>query len=79
MPLAQQEEILESIAASISSNCGDTNGQISMTCFEKDFRQVFDMMIDNFLHPAFLQDRLELSKRTSKQALESTCDAPMLR
>jgi predicted Zn-dependent peptidase len=69
MDISKQEEILESIAASINSNCGDTSGSISMQCHVKDFNQVFGIMMDNFNHPAFLQGRLDLSKRRSLQSL----------
>jgi predicted Zn-dependent peptidase len=69
MELSKQEEILDSLAASVSSNCGDTSGSISMQCLEKDFSQVFEIMMDCFNSPAFLQDRLDLSKRSRQQGL----------
>ena len=68
-PIEKQEEILESLAASVSSNCGSTSGAISMQCLEKDFKQVFEIMMDCFTNPAFLQERLDLSKRRSLQAM----------
>jgi len=69
LPVEKQEEILESLAASVSSSCGGVSGTISMQCLEKDFSKVFEIMMDCFTHPAFLQDRLDLSKRRSLQSL----------
>jgi len=75
MELAKQEDLLEDLAASISSSCGDINGMISMQCLEKDFNTVFGMMMDTFTLPAFPQDRLELAKRNAKQSLERLNDS----
>jgi len=75
MPLTQQEDLLEDLAASITSNSGETSGSISMQCMEKDFDQVFKMMIDTFMKPAFPQDRLELAKFSGKQALTRLNDS----
>jgi len=69
LELEKQEDILDNLAASISSNCGATSGSISMQCLAKDFDQVFGMMMDTFNSPAFLQNRLDLNKRRSRQAL----------
>ncbi|MCL1893119.1 MAG: insulinase family protein [Holophagaceae bacterium] len=69
LPIEKQEEILEGLAASITSNCGDTSGSISLQCLEKDFKQVFDIMMNCLTRPAFLQNRLDLSKQRSLQAL----------
>ncbi|MDR2697830.1 MAG: insulinase family protein [Holophagales bacterium] len=72
--LTKQEDLLEDLAASISSACGDISGAISMQCLEKDFNTVFGMMIDTFTYPAFPQDRLDLAKRNAKQSLERLND-----
>jgi zinc protease len=69
MELEKQEDILDNLAASINSTCGPTSGSISMQCQAKDFDQVFGMMMDTFNFPAFLQDRLDLNKLRSRQAL----------
>jgi len=75
MPLTQQEETLADLAATINSSNGSTSGSISMQCLEKDFNKVFEMMIDTFFNPAFPQDRLDIAKRSSKQALERLNDS----
>ena len=74
MDLDRQEEILESLAASINSNCGSTSGSISMTCMVKDFDQVFEILMNCFLDPAFRQDRLDLAKRNSMRGIETLND-----
>jgi len=69
LEIEKQEDILDNLAASINSNCGPTDGSISMRCLAKDFDQVFGLMMDTFNHPAFLQNRLDLNKRRTRQAL----------
>ncbi|MDR0499608.1 MAG: insulinase family protein [Holophagales bacterium] len=75
MAIAKQVDLLEDLAASVTSTCGDTSGSISMQCMEKDFNAVFGMMIDIFTQPAFPQDRLELFKRNIKQSQERLNDS----
>jgi zinc protease len=69
LELEKQEDILDNLAASINSNCGPISGSISMRCLAKDFDQVLGLMMDTFNHPAFLQNRIDLNKRRTRQAL----------
>ena len=75
MKIAKMEDRLEDFAATINSSCGATVGSISLQCFAKDFNEVFEMMMDSLFQPAFAQDRLELAKRTNKQAVERRNDS----
>lgn len=71
----QVEERLEDLAASLSSACGETSGSLSLQAQTKDFTEVFGLFMDALTRPAFAQDRLDLAKRTQRQALERRNDA----
>ncbi|MDR1841970.1 MAG: insulinase family protein [Holophagales bacterium] len=75
MDIAKQEDRLEDLAANISSRCGDASGSISMRCMEKDFKEVFEMMIDSLAQPAFAQDRLDIAKRSAREEMEQLNDS----
>jgi len=72
---AQVEEALEQTAASITSNCGDTAGSLSLVCLEKDFEATFELFMDLLQRPGFAAERLELAKGTQRQAMERRNDA----
>jgi len=75
MDATKQEDRLEDLAATITSKCDDTDGSITMRCMAKDFNEVYGMLFDSLTQPAFAQDRLDLAKRTSKQAVERRNDS----
>ena len=72
---AQVEEALEQTAASITSGCGDTFGTLSLVCLEKDFESTFELFLELLQRPGFAADRLELAKRSQRQAMERRNDA----
>jgi len=83
MDITKQEDRLEDLAATITSSNFNTSGVISLQCMEKDFAEVFGIMIDSLTQPAFAQDRLDLAKRTDKQTVarindQVTTIAPVL-
>lgn len=71
----QVEETLEQTAASITSACGDTSGSLSLVCLEKDFEPTFALFLELLQRPGFAADRLELARRSQRQAMERRNDA----
>jgi len=69
------EERLETIAATLSSSCGETGGTISLQVREKDLKEGLDLLREALTEPAFAADRLELARRSARQALERRNDA----
>lgn len=71
---AAVEDRLEALAATLSSSCGDTNGSLYLQVQEKDLTEGFDLLMQALTQPAFEKDRLDLAKRTARQALERRND-----
>jgi predicted Zn-dependent peptidase len=69
------EERLEMLAATLSSSCGDTSGQIALQVQDKDLKEGLELLMQALTEPAFAQDRLDLAKRSARQALERRNDA----
>ena len=73
--VAKLEDRLEAMAASISSNCGDTNGSLSLQVQEKDLAEGLELFMQTLTEPAFAQDRFDLAKRSTRQAMERRNDS----
>ncbi len=71
----QVEELLEQTAASLSSRTGETEGSLSLQCLEKDFDATYALLLEHLQSPGFAASRLELARRSQRQALERRNDA----
>lgn len=71
---AQLDERLEFMAAQANSNLGDTSGQISMSVLSKDIKEGMALLMEMLTQPRFAQDRFELSKKNSIQAMQRRND-----
>lgn len=69
------EDRLEALAATLSSSCRDTTGSLFLQVQEKDLAEGFDLLMQALTEPAFEKDRLDLAKRSARQALERRNDA----
>ena len=72
---AKLQDRLEALAATLSSSCGPTSGSLYLQVQEKDLAEGLDLLMQALTEPAFAQDRLDLAKRTARQALERRNDA----
>jgi len=72
---AKVEDRLEALAATLASSCGPTSGSLFLQVQEKDLAEGVDLLMQALTQPAFAQDRLDLAKRSARQALERRNDA----
>ena len=72
---ARLEDRLETIAATLTSSCGETGGSISLQVREKDLKEGLDLLLQALTGPAFAPDRFDLARRSARQALERRNDA----
>ncbi|HYN42545.1 MAG TPA: insulinase family protein, partial [Thermoanaerobaculia bacterium] len=72
---AAVEDRLEALAATLSSSCGNTSGSLFLQVQEKDLAEGLDLFMQALTQPAFAQDRLDLAKKSARQALERRNDA----
>ncbi len=72
---AAVEDRLEALAATLSSSCGNTSGSLYLQVQEKDLAEGVDLLMQALTQPAFAQDRLDLAKKSARQALERRNDA----
>ena len=71
---AQLDERLEFMAAQANGNLGDTSGQISISVLSKDIKEGMALLMEMLTQPRFAQDRFELSKKNSIQAMQRRND-----
>ena len=62
------------LAANITSNLSDTQGNASVNCLTKDIDRALELFFDMLKNPAFQQDRVDLYKSQVIQALERRND-----
>jgi zinc protease len=72
---AAVEDRLEALAATLSSSCGSTSGSVYLQVQEKDLAEGVELLMQALTQPAFAQDRLDLAKKSARQALERRNDA----
>ena len=72
---AKLEDRLEAMAATLSGSCGPTSGSLYLQVQEKDLAEGLDLLMQALTQPAFAEDRLDLAKRSARQALERRNDA----
>jgi len=72
---AKLEDRLEALAATLSSSCGETQGTISLQVQEKDVTEGLSLLMQALTEPAFDKERLDLARRSARQALERRNDS----
>lgn len=72
---ARLEDRLDALAATLSSSSGPTSGSLYLQVQEKDLAEGLDLLMQALTQPAFQQDRLDLARKSARQALERRNDA----
>jgi zinc protease len=62
----QLDEDLESMAASVESNIGETSGTVSFSALKENTDAVMATFLDVMLNPEFRQDKLDLAKTQAR-------------
>jgi zinc protease len=62
------------LAANISSNMADTQASASLNCLSKDLDRVLELFSEMLRSPGFQQDRIDLYKNQTSQAMERRND-----
>lgn len=65
---------LEAIAASVESSMGESSGVASFSALKGDEDRVLDIFADVLMHPAFRQDKIELSKTFARTSISRRND-----
>jgi len=68
-PGDQLDSTLESMAASVESNIGETSGAVSFSALRENTDQVMALFAEVLTTPEFRQDRIDLAKTQAKSAL----------
>ena len=63
------------VAATLASSCTDTSCSVSLQVLDKDLAEGLDLLMQALTQPAFAQERLDLAKKSARQALERRNDA----
>ena len=72
----QIDERLEQIAASVETGIGLNAGSASASALREDFDTALTTLADVLMHPAFRQDKLDLSKVQHRSAIARRNDEP---
>ncbi len=72
----QIDEQLENIAASVESGIGETDGTVSFSCLKENTAEVMAVFKDVLAHPAFRQDRIDLTKQQIMSGITRRNDDP---
>lgn len=75
MDAAAVEDRLDALAATLSSSCGELTGSLHLQVQEKDLGEGMDLLMAALTAPAFEKDRLDLARRSARQALERRNDS----
>lgn len=70
------DEQLESIAASIEVSAGLTQAGVSLSCLKESFAELLPVLVDVIAHPAFPEDKLELSRKQILTGISRRNDDP---
>ena len=60
---------LETVAASVESQIGETYGTLSFNCLKENAAEVLSVFKDVLTHPEFRQDKIDLSKKQLKSGI----------
>jgi len=72
----KMDEALEQIAASVETRMGLTSGSASLSVLKEHLDQGLAIMADVLRHPAFPEDKIELSKIQSRSGIARRNDNP---
>ncbi|MGD2109234.1 MAG: pitrilysin family protein [Phycisphaerae bacterium] len=72
---AELDERLEFLAASLSSNIGETRGRVRLSCLSKDVDEALRLLVDVLRYPRFDAERLRLAKERMLQNVKRRNDS----
>lgn len=75
-PKDQLNEELEFLAASIETDVGNRDTDVTMRCLSKDWTKVMDMMHDLILQPNFGDEEIELARMSQLENIRRRNDRP---
>lgn len=70
------DDYLESKAAVIESSIDEDQGEVSLSCLEEDFPDVFKVFADVLRRPAFDPNRIEVALNAARSAVARQNDSP---
>jgi predicted Zn-dependent peptidase len=70
------DEELEFLSASIECGIGSEYANISSECLKKDFKTVVNTFADIIINPEFRQEKIDLAKNQTKEAIKRRFDQP---
>lgn len=73
-PADKLDEKLDFLAANLSTQLGETQGNASLNLLQKDAREGLSLLMEILTQPAFAQDRLDLAKKNARQQMERRND-----
>jgi len=65
----QLDDFLESRAAKVETGAAVESSSVTWSCLKGDFGDVFPIVLDVLLHPAFRQDKIDLAKQQANAAI----------
>ena len=68
------DEDLESVAASVESSIGESNGSVSFSCLKENVDQVMAIFKDVMTQPEFRQDKVDLAKTQARSGISRRND-----
>ena len=72
----QIDEELENVAASVESQIGETNGQVSFSALKENTDEVLGVFKDVLTSPEFREDKIELAKTGLRSSISRRNDDP---
>jgi zinc protease len=70
----QLDDFLEARAAKVETAAGVESTAVSWSCLKGDFGDVFAVVMDVLLHPAFRQDKIDLARQQANTAISRRND-----
>lgn len=72
---AELDEEIEFLAASLSSNIGETRGRVGLSCLSKDIDEGLRLLLDIVRYPSFDEERFRLAKERRVQNVKRRNDS----
>ncbi len=72
---AELDEEVEFLAASLSTNIGETRGRVGLSCLSKDIDEGLRLLIDVVRYPSFDKERFRLAKERRVQNIKRRNDS----
>jgi zinc protease len=70
----QLDDFLEPRAAKVETSAGVESSAVTWSCLKGDFADVFPVVLDVLLHPAFRQEKIDLAKQQANTAISRRND-----